>query len=106
MGKKPNKRVMQQRDDGGWGVRKPGVSRASAVAPTQAAGIGRARIIFGIDGAVSYRCAPRRDPSMHRTPLLPAGPPGRQRDDGCACPRSPIGDLAARTGTAPPTGAS
>ncbi|MGV0810038.1 DUF2188 domain-containing protein [Mycolicibacterium setense] len=47
---KPNKRVVQQRDDGGWEVRKPGASRASAVTSTQADGIGRARTILGNDG--------------------------------------------------------
>ncbi len=46
---KLNKRVVQQRDDGDWEVRKPGASRASVVTPTQAAGIGRARTILGND---------------------------------------------------------
>lgn len=47
---KPNKRVVQRRDDGDWEVRKPGASRASAVTPTQAGGMGRARTILGNDG--------------------------------------------------------
>lgn len=46
----PNKRVVQQRDDGDWEVRKPGAARASAVTPTQADSIGRARTILGNDG--------------------------------------------------------
>lgn len=47
---KANKRVVQRRDDGSWEVRKPGSSRASAVADTQANGIQRAREILGNDG--------------------------------------------------------
>lgn len=46
----PNKRIVQKRDDGGWEVRKPGAERASAIVPTQAAGIDRARYILGNDG--------------------------------------------------------
>lgn len=46
---KPNSRVVQKRADGGWEVRKPGATRASAVTPTQAAGIDRAREILGND---------------------------------------------------------
>ena len=45
-----NKRVVQRRDDGDWEVRKPGASRASAVVPTQADGINRARDILANDG--------------------------------------------------------
>lgn len=45
-----NKRIVQQRDDGGWEVRKPGSDRASAVTRTQAEGIDRARGILGNDG--------------------------------------------------------
>lgn len=46
----PNKRIVQQRDNGSWEVRKPGAERASAVADTQAEGIRRAREILGNDG--------------------------------------------------------
>lgn len=46
----PNKRVVQRRDDGNWEVRKPGADRASAVTPTQAEGINRARNILRNDG--------------------------------------------------------
>jgi hypothetical protein len=46
----PNKRVVQRRDDGNWEVRKPGADRASAVTPTQAEGINRARDILRNDG--------------------------------------------------------
>lgn len=46
----PNKRVVQHRDDGNWEVRKPGASRASAVTPTQADGVSRAREILSGSG--------------------------------------------------------
>lgn len=45
-----NKRVVQQRDDGNWEVKRPGSDRASAVTQTQAAGIDRAREILANDG--------------------------------------------------------
>lgn len=45
-----NRRIVQQRTDGNWEVRKPGADRASAVTPTQADGIGRARNILRNDG--------------------------------------------------------
>lgn len=45
-----NKRIVQQRDDGDWEVRKPGADRASSVTPTQAEGIDRARDILANDG--------------------------------------------------------
>ena len=47
---KPNKRVVQSRDDGAYEVRKPGAKRASAVTPTQQEGIARAREILKADG--------------------------------------------------------
>lgn len=45
-----NKRIVQKRDDGDWEVRQPGSDRASAVTPTQAGGIDRAREILGNAG--------------------------------------------------------
>ncbi|MFU8947913.1 DUF2188 domain-containing protein [Mycetocola zhadangensis] len=45
-----NKRVVQRRDDGDWEVRTPGADRASAIVPTQAAGIDRARDILASSG--------------------------------------------------------
>lgn len=45
-----NKRIVQKRPGGDWEVRKPGADRASAVAPTQADAIDRAREILGNDG--------------------------------------------------------
>lgn len=47
---KPNKRIVQRRDDGNWEVRNPGASRASAVTSTQSDGIAKARDILSKDG--------------------------------------------------------
>jgi uncharacterized protein (UPF0262 family) len=46
----PNRRIVQHRNDGQWEVIKPGSDRASAVTPTQAEGIDRAREILHNDG--------------------------------------------------------
>lgn len=45
-----NKRIVQRRPDGKTEVRMPGASRASAIVPTQQAGINRARDILQKDG--------------------------------------------------------
>lgn len=45
-----NRRIVQQRPNGDWEVRKPGADRASAVTSTQSAGIDRARDILAGDG--------------------------------------------------------
>ena len=50
MANKPNRRIVQQRDDGKWEVRDPSASRASRVLPTQSATIDRGRDILGNDG--------------------------------------------------------
>lgn len=47
---KPNKRIVQRRDDGKTEVRKPGAARASAIVNNQADGIDRARDILTNDG--------------------------------------------------------
>ena len=46
----PNRRVVQQRQDGSYEVRKPGASRASAITKTQTEGIARAREILAHEG--------------------------------------------------------
>ncbi|MBJ7322841.1 MAG: DUF2188 domain-containing protein [Rhodococcus sp.] len=43
---KPNRRIVQRRDDGKTEVRKPGAARASAVVSNQAEGIKQARKIL------------------------------------------------------------
>lgn len=47
---KPNKRIVQRRDDGNYEVRNPGATRASAIALTQATAIDRGRDILRNDG--------------------------------------------------------
>ena len=46
----PNRRIVQQRDDGCWEVTAPRADRASAIADTQSAAIDRARDILSNDG--------------------------------------------------------
>ena len=45
-----NERHVTPRPDGGWQVKKPGASRASAVEPTQGAAVDRVREILENDG--------------------------------------------------------
>ncbi|MCG7423765.1 DUF2188 domain-containing protein [Kocuria rhizophila] len=71
----PNKRVVQQRDDGDWEVRKPGASRASAVTPTQAAGIGRARTILGNDGGGELQVRSRKGAIRAQDTIAPGSDP-------------------------------
>lgn len=72
---KPNKRVVQQRDDGDWEVRKPGASRASAVTPTQAAGIGRARTILGNDGGGELQVRSKKGTIRAQDTIAPGSDP-------------------------------
>lgn len=46
----PNRRIVQQREDGRWEVKAPRADRASAIADTQSAAIDRARDILSNDG--------------------------------------------------------
>jgi len=45
-----NRRIVQQRADGQWEVKKPRADRASAITDTQSAAIDRARGILSNDG--------------------------------------------------------
>ncbi|MEV4565139.1 DUF2188 domain-containing protein [Nonomuraea sp. NPDC049419] len=55
MSGRANSRDVVRRADGTWGVTKPGASRASAVAPTQAQAIDRASHILANDGGGELR---------------------------------------------------
>lgn len=55
MAGRANSRDVARREDGTWGVTKPGSQRASAVVPTQAEAIQRAREILGGDGGGELR---------------------------------------------------
>ncbi|MFQ6329669.1 DUF2188 domain-containing protein [Nocardia sp. CWNU-33] len=67
-----NKRIVQKRDDGDWEVRAPGADRASAVVPTQAAGIDRARDILGKSGGGELQVR-RLDGTIGRQDTIPPG---------------------------------
>jgi hypothetical protein len=45
-----NRRIVQQRQNGDWEVKKPGADRASAITNTQSDAIDRARHILSNDG--------------------------------------------------------
>ena len=71
----PNKRVVQKRSDGAWEVRKPGSDRASAVTPTQAAGIQRARAILGNDGGGELQVRSRKGTIRAQDTIAPGNDP-------------------------------
>lgn len=72
---KPNKRVIQRRDDGDWEVRKPGAPRASAITPTQAEGIGRARTILGNDGGGELQVRSQKGTIRAQDTIAPGNDP-------------------------------
>lgn len=69
---KPNKRVVQRRDDGDWEVRQPGSDRAGAVTATQADAIKRAREILGNDGGGEMQVR-GRDGAIRAQDTIPKG---------------------------------
>lgn len=74
-----NRRTVQQRNDGSWEVRKPGAARASAVAPTQAQGIDRAREILGNDGGGELQVRSLHGTIRAQDTIAPAADPRSSR---------------------------
>ncbi|CEI47059.1 Putative uncharacterized protein [Propionibacterium freudenreichii] len=72
---KPNKRIVQQRDDGDWEVRKPGAPRASAITPTQTDGIGRARTILSNDGGGELQVRSKKGTIRAQDTIAPGNDP-------------------------------
>jgi hypothetical protein len=70
-----NKRVVQQRPDGKHEVRAPGAARASAVTPTQAEGIDRAREILKNDGGGELQVRGRRGTIRKQDTVKPGNDP-------------------------------
>lgn len=70
-----NKRVVQQRDDGAWEVRKPGADRASAMTPTQAEGFDRARDILANDGGGEMQVRGRNGQIRAQVTIAPGNDP-------------------------------
>lgn len=70
-----NKRVVQQRPDGDWEVRKPGADRASAVTSTQADGIDRARDILANDGGGEMQVRGRNGQIRAQDTIAPGNDP-------------------------------
>ncbi|MCL6422250.1 MULTISPECIES: DUF2188 domain-containing protein [Micrococcales] len=80
---KPNKRLVQARDDGKWEVRKPGAKRASAITPTQSDGIKRGREILSGDGVASSKSGRGEGRSVSKTLSLQVTILGLLRDKRC-----------------------
>ena len=72
---KPNSRIVQRHDDGGWEVCKPGASRASAVEPTQTEAIQRARDILENDGGGELKIRSARGNIRQQDTIRPGNDP-------------------------------
>ena len=72
---KPNSRIVQRHDNDGWEVRKPGASRASAVASTQAEAIQRARDILENDGGGELKIRSARGNIRQQDTIRPGNDP-------------------------------
>lgn len=75
-----NRRIVQQRADGDWEVRNPGGNRASAVAPTQAGAINRAREILTNDGGGELTIRGRDGKFRDSDTVRPGNDPHPPRD--------------------------
>lgn len=76
---KPNKRIVQRRDDGDYEVRKPGSNRASSITSTQSEGIDRARTILGNDGGGELQVRGRDGTIRKQDTVDPGNDPRRSR---------------------------
>ncbi|MGO3358922.1 MAG: DUF2188 domain-containing protein [Bifidobacterium crudilactis] len=72
---KPNKRLVQHRDDGNWEVRKPGASRASAITPTQSGAIDRAREILSNDNGGELQIRSQKGTIRKQDTVAPGNDP-------------------------------
>lgn len=72
---KPNKRLVQHRDDGNWEVRKPGASRASAITPTQSGAIDRAREILSNDSGGELQVRSQKGTIRKQDTVAPGNDP-------------------------------
>ncbi|MBF6302903.1 DUF2188 domain-containing protein [Nocardia amamiensis] len=70
-----NRRMVQRRDDGDWEVRAPGADRASAIVPTQEAGIDRARDILGNLGGGEMQVRGRDGTIRRQDTIAPGNDP-------------------------------
>ena len=79
MADKPNRRIVQQRDDNQWEVRDPNASRASSIVPTQSAGIDRARDILGNDRGGELQVRGRNGQIRAQDTIAPGNDPKSSR---------------------------
>jgi hypothetical protein len=75
----PNKRVVQQRDDGKHEVRKPGANRASVVTDTQKDAVKAARDILRNDGGGELQIRGRNGQIRQQDTIRPGNDPRSSR---------------------------
>lgn len=71
----PNSRIVQRHGEDDWEVRKPGASRASAVASTQAEAIQRARDILENDGGGELKIRSAKGNIQQQDTIYPGNDP-------------------------------
>ncbi|MEU9444527.1 DUF2188 domain-containing protein [Streptomyces sp. NPDC048304] len=75
---RPNTRDVSPREDG-WAVTRPGADRASAVLPTQAEAVARAKEILANDGGGELRVRGRNGQVREQNTVPPGRDPRRSR---------------------------
>ncbi|MFG2641192.1 DUF2188 domain-containing protein [Streptomyces sp. NPDC048370] len=78
MADRPNTRDVSPREEG-WAVTKPGSERASAVLPTQAQAIARAKEILSNDGGGEVRIRGKNGQVREQNTVAPGSDPKRSK---------------------------
>ncbi|MFZ4298342.1 DUF2188 domain-containing protein [Streptomyces cinereoruber] len=78
MADRPNTRDVSKRDDG-WAVTKPGAERASAVLPTQAEAVARAKEILANDGGGELRVRGKNGQVREQNTVPPGSDPKKSK---------------------------
>ncbi|GAA2391663.1 DUF2188 domain-containing protein [Streptomyces luteogriseus] len=75
---RPNTRDVSKRGDG-WAVTKPGAERASAVLPTQAEAVSRAKEILANDGGGELRVRGKNGQVREQNTVPPGSDPKKSK---------------------------
>ncbi len=95
-----NRRIVQHRDDGGWEVRAPGASRASATARNPGGSNSSCRRFSAGTAAENSKCAHSKARFRRRTRLPPQNDPRSSRLGSFGVSRcAGVHEIAERTGT-------
>jgi len=76
----PNRRIVQQRQDGDWEIKKPGADRASAITDTQSAAIDRGRQILSNNGGGELTIKGQNGKIRDSDTVRPGNDPNPPRD--------------------------